>query len=105
MEQVHASGGIGLIASHLTVQGPIKKDTGSYIISARRTYVDLFMRPPLIPSSSPFAGTSYYFYDLNGKLNYHLTAKDQLTLTGYYGQDVFNFSDAQSSVQYESAMG
>jgi hypothetical protein len=96
MDEIHASGGIGLIASHITVQGPIKKDTGSFIVSARRTYVDLFMRPPLIPASSPFAGTSYYFYDLNGKLNYRLTAKDQLTLTGYYGQDVFNFSDAQA---------
>lgn len=101
MENYHASGGIGLIASHVTVQGPIKKDTCGFIISARRTYLDVFLRPPIISSSSPFAGTSYYFYDLNGRVNYRFSAKDQLSITGYYGQDVFNFvdNDAQFSTK------
>ncbi len=96
MEQIHASGGIGLIASHLTVQGPIKKDTAGFIVSARRTYVDLFMQKPFIPASSAFSGTSYYFYDLNARLNYRFSAKDQLSITGYYGQDDFTFSDAEA---------
>ncbi len=93
MDQIHASGGIGLIASNLTVQGPIKKDTAGFIISARRTYVDIFLNKPFINSSSPFYGTKYYFYDLNAKVNYHLSSKDILSITGYYGQDVFTFSD------------
>ncbi|MGP8216611.1 MAG: TonB-dependent receptor [Bacteroidia bacterium] len=95
MQQIHASGGIGLIASHITVQGPIKKDTSGFIFSARRTYIDLFLRKPIIPASSPFFGTSYYFYDLNGKINYRFSAKNQLSITGYYGQDDFTFNDAQ----------
>ncbi len=94
MEQVHASGGVGLIASHVTVQVPIKKDTSAFIFSARRTYIDLFLQKPFIPASSAFFGTSYYFYDLNGKLNYNFSAKNQVSITGYYGQDAFTFSDA-----------
>lgn len=94
MTQYHASGGVGLIASHITVQGPIKKDTSGFIFSARRTYVDLFLRKPFIPASSGFLGTSYYFYDLNGKINYRFSAKNSLSITGYYGQDDFSFSDA-----------
>src|SRR6202000_2114086 len=50
MDNIHASGGIGLIASHLTIQGPIKKDTSGFIFSVRRTYIDVFLRPPLINS-------------------------------------------------------
>jgi len=100
MTGYHASGGIGLIASHVTIQGPIKKDTSGFIFSVRRTYIDAFLRPPLIPTSSPFAGTSYYFYDLNGRVNYRFSAKNQLSITGYYGQDVFNFSD--NSVQFST---
>ncbi|HTB05415.1 MAG TPA: TonB-dependent receptor [Bacteroidia bacterium] len=99
MENYHASGGIGLIASHVTIQGPIKKDTSGFIFSARRTYLDVFLHPPIISASSPFNGTSYFFYDLNGRVNYRLSAKDQISITGYYGQDVFNFNDAQFSAK------
>ena len=74
MEDIHASGGIGLIASHLTVQGPIKKDKVSFIFSIRRTYIDAFLREPFISSSSPFYGTKYYFYDLNGKISWNMTS-------------------------------
>ena len=88
-------GGIGLISSRLTVQGPIKKDTSSFIISARRTYIDILMQP-FIKKSSPFKGTGYYFYDLNTKFNYKFTDKDRLYLSGYFGKDVFNFKDAAS---------
>ncbi len=94
MDQLHVNGGIGLIASHVTIQGPIKKDTASYIFSFRRTYLDAFLRPPIINTSSPFYGTKYYFYDLNGKINWNLSKKDQLSVSGYFGQDVFTFADA-----------
>ena len=96
MQSIHASGGIGLIASHITVQGPIKKDTSGFIFSARRTYLDLFLQKPIVPASSPFSGTSYFFYDLNGKINYRFSARNQISITGYYGQDNFKFSDAQA---------
>lgn len=88
-------GGVGLIASRLTVQGPIKKDTSSFIISARRTYLDVLIQP-FIKKSSPTKGSGYFFYDLNTKLNYRLSDKDRLFLSGYFGRDVFTFKSAQS---------
>lgn len=96
MEHYHVDGGIGLIASHVTVQGPIKKDTAAFIISARRTYIDLFMGKPFISPSSGFYGTKYYFYDLNATLNWRVSAKNSLSFTGYYGQDAFNFNDSKA---------
>jgi len=85
-------GGLGAISSRLTVEGPLKKDKGSFIISGRRTYIDLIMKAA-IPDTSPFAGSSYFFYDFNAKFNYKITDKDRIFLSGYYGKDVFNFED------------
>src|SRR5688572_20811325 len=83
-------GGIGLIASRFSLQGPIKKDKASYILSARRTYVDAVAKP-FISKSSQFYGSGYYFYDLNAKINYNLGKKDHVYLSGYFGRDVFDF--------------
>ncbi len=92
-QKYKVDGGIGLISSRLTVQGPIKKDTSSFIISARRTYIDVLMKP-FIKKTSPMAGTGYYFYDLNAKFNYKFSDKDRVFLSGYFGKDVFNFSNS-----------
>lgn len=92
----HVDGGIGYVASRLTIQGPIKKDTSSYIISARRTFVDLFLRPPFIKKGSRAEGNSYYFYDLNAKVNYRLSDKDRIFLSGYFGRDVFDFKNTNA---------
>jgi hypothetical protein len=105
MDNIHVDGGIGLIASHITVQGPIKKDKISFIFSARRTYIDAFLREPLISTSSPFYGTSYYFYDLNGKIDWNISQKDNITISGYFGQDVFNFTDAQAGFSAQVPWG
>lgn len=83
-------GGIGLISSRFTAQGPIKKDTSSFIISGRRTYIDLLVQP-FISDESNFSGSGYYFYDLNMKLSHRFSDKDQVYLSGYFGQDVFGF--------------
>jgi hypothetical protein len=85
-------GGIGLISSRLTVEGPLKKDKGSFIISGRRTYIDILTKAA-IPDTSPFAGSGYFFYDLNAKFNYQLGEKDRIFFSGYYGKDVFTFAD------------
>ncbi|MEO7176139.1 MAG: TonB-dependent receptor [Saprospiraceae bacterium] len=90
------SGGLGLIASRLTLEGPIQKDKSSFIISGRRTYVDLFTRAinksnKDNPESTPIP--NYNFYDLNAKLNFQLGEKDRLFFSGYLGQDVFKFED------------
>ncbi|MFN3918071.1 MAG: TonB-dependent receptor [Flavobacteriales bacterium] len=91
-KEYKVDGGVGLIASRLTVQGPIKKDTSSFIISARRTYIDVLTKP-LIKPTSPFRGSGYYFYDLNTKINWRLSDKDRLFVSGYFGRDVFSFKN------------
>ncbi len=84
-KKFNASGGLGVIASRLTLEGPIQKDEGSFIVSARRTYADLFLK--LSPKES-IRNTKLYFYDLNAKANYRLGTKDRLFLSGYFGRDV-----------------
>ena len=101
----HVDGGLGFIASRLTIQGPIKKDTSSFIVSARRTFVDLFMRKPFIKPSSDIYGNSYYFYDLNTKINYRLSDKDRLFLSGYFGRDVFKYRSPSSSFNVKIPWG
>ena len=85
-----ASGGLGLISSRLTLEAPIVKDKGSFIISGRRTYADIFL---VFLKDTTFKKTTLYFYDLNVKANYKLGEKDRLFLSGYLGRDVFGFSD------------
>ncbi len=92
----NAEGGIGLIASRISIQGPIKKDKSSFIISGRRTYIDALVKP-FISKQSDFYGSGYYFYDLNAKVNYRFSDKDRLYLSGYFGRDVFNFANAKRS--------
>ncbi|MCB2408245.1 TonB-dependent receptor [Hymenobacter lucidus] len=89
------SGGLGLISSRLTVEGPIVKDKGSFVLSGRRTYFDVFTRQinKLNEDTEDYNPIpDYYFYDFNAKANYKLGEKDQLFLTGYYGRDVFGFN-------------
>jgi len=97
-------GGIGLISSRFTAQGPLKKDTSSYIISGRRTYIDVLTKPFINPESN-FAGSGYYFYDLNMKVNYRLGAKDQLFLSGYFGRDVFGFDSKETGFEADIPWG
>jgi len=82
-------GGVGLVSSKLTVQGPLVKDKSSFIVSGRRTYL-LDLAQPAI-NETDFAGTNYYFYDLNTKWNYKFSNKDRLYFSGYFGRDVLNF--------------
>jgi len=89
-------GGIGLIASRFSLQGPLQKNKSSFIVSARRTYIDALVRP-FISKNSGFYGSGYYFYDLNAKINYRFSDKDRLFLSGYFGRDVFNFNNAKRS--------
>ena len=94
--QFQAEGGLGLIASRISIQGPISKDRASFIVSARRTYVDALVKP-FIKKSSNFYGSGYYFYDLNAKMNYRFSDKDRLYLSGYFGRDVFSFNNKELS--------
>ena len=97
-------GGIGLIASRLTLQGPIKEDTASYIISGRRTYIDV-LAEPFIPESSPSKGSGYYFFDLTAKVNWRLSDKDRLYLSSYFGRDIFSFQNKDLDFNFKVPWG
>jgi TonB dependent receptor/CarboxypepD_reg-like domain/TonB-dependent Receptor Plug Domain len=103
-QQFQAEGGIGLIASRLSIQGPIKKNKSSFIVSARRTYIDALTKP-FIKKSSQFYGSGYYFYDLNTKINYRFSEKDIVYLSGYFGRDVFDFSNGRQSLKVNIPWG
>lgn len=97
-------GGIGLIASRISIQGPIKKNKASFIISARRTYIDGLTKP-FIKKTSQFYGSGYYFYDLNAKVNYRFSEKDRLYISGYFGRDVFDFVNGKRSLNVNIPWG
>jgi hypothetical protein len=100
----HAQGGVGIVSSRLTIEGPIKKDTSSFIVSGRRTYIDVLARP-FAKKDSPLKKSGAYFYDLNAKVNYRLSDKDRIFLSGYFGRDILNFSDAASQFKLNIAWG
>ncbi|OFZ10869.1 MAG: collagen-binding protein [Bacteroidetes bacterium RIFCSPHIGHO2_02_FULL_44_7] len=86
-----ASGGLGLISSRLTIEGPIVKNKGSFIVSGRRSYADLFLG--LAKNQDVPKDTKLFFYDLNAKANYRITEKDRIFLSGYFGRDRFQLGD------------
>lgn len=81
MYDYHLHGGIGLLSSRLSVEGPIVKERASFIVSGRRSYIDAVFKP--------FGLTiPYYFYDLNAKVNYKISDKDRIYFSSYLGNDV-----------------
>ena len=99
-EALHGAAGIGLISSRLVLEGPIKKDTASFLLSGRRTYIDALTRP-FQPDDSK---VGYYFYDLTAKLNWDFGARDKLYLSAYFGRDKFNFWDRYGSSETEGGL-
>lgn len=85
--QFRMNGGIGLVSSRLLVEGPIKKEKGSFLFGGRSSYAHLFL--PLFDIDNVA-----YFYDLNTKLSYKLNDRNSIFLSGYFGRDVFNIQDS-----------
>lgn len=85
------SGGIGLISSRLTLEGPIGSDKTSFVVSARRTYADLFLK---LSSDKEINKNQLYFYDFNAKINHRIDENNRIFLSGYFGQDKFKNADA-----------
>jgi hypothetical protein len=90
-KRISGSGGIGLISSRLTLEGPIGSDKTSFIVSARRTYADLFLK---LSSDPDINKNQLYFYDFNAKINHRIDDNNRIFLSGYLGQDVFKNADA-----------
>jgi hypothetical protein len=82
------SGGLGLISSRLMIEGPIKKDKCSFMVSGRRTYGDLFLK---LSNNPNLRKNRLYFYDFNLKLNYKFNDKNKLYFSAYHGRDIFDF--------------
>lgn len=93
------SGGVGLIAARINVEGPIQKEKSSFLISARRTYADMFLK---LSNDSATKNAKLYFYDLNLKANYILGDKDRLFISGYFGKDVLG-ADNVSGINWGNA--
>ena len=90
----HGEGGIGILAAHAMVEGPIVKNKSSFMVSARRTYLDALIQPFVkLAAENPLFSAGYYFYDLNAKVNYDFGDKNKLYLSGYFGRDKFYMSD------------
>lgn len=85
-KEYEINGGIGLISSRLTVEGPMMKDRSSFIVSGRRTYADIFL--PLAEEEA-LRNNRLYFYDLNAKVNFRIDENNTVFLSGYFGRDVF----------------
>lgn len=84
MKRFAGAGAIGLLASRLTVEGPIIRDQASFLVAGRRSYADVLARPFLSDEDEDFG---YYFYDVNVKTNVILTPRDRIYLSGYLGDD------------------
>lgn len=89
-KKFHVGGGIGIISSRLNIEGPIVKDKGSFLLTGRRTYADLFLK---LSSNENIKKNKLYFYDLNAKANYKINDKNKIFLSGYFGRDVLSFNE------------
>ncbi len=90
-QKFHVSGGLGIIASRLAIEGPIKKGRGSFLIAARRTYADFLLRT--FTNNPMLKHVDLYFYDINLKANYRLNDKNRVYLSGYFGKDDLGFGN------------
>ncbi|MGI4741408.1 MAG: TonB-dependent receptor [Janthinobacterium lividum] len=100
MQQLHGEGAISLIASRLTLEGPLKKDVASFIVSARRTYLDVLARPftkSQLAKEGKAGSLGYYFYDFNAKLNWKVSPRDRLYLSAYRGYDSFYYNERDAT--------
>lgn len=103
-KEFHGEGSIGIIASKLTLEGPIQKGKSSFIVSGRRTYIDLLARPIIkagFRANNQSGVVGYFFDDVNAKLNHRFGQKDRVYLSFYTGKDKFyaNFGDQQANYE------
>jgi hypothetical protein len=88
-EKFHGEGGIGLLSSRLTVEGPLVKNKSSFLIAGRRSYFDLISKPFMSASSK----TGYTFYDINAKANWDFSSRDKIYISTYFGNDLLSVKD------------
>ncbi len=84
-------GGIGFIFSRIAMEAPLVRDKASFIVAARRSYIDVLARPFL---NEEFDGSALNFYDLTAKTNWDIDPNNRVFLSAYLGRDNFRFGDA-----------
>lgn len=93
-DSLEVQGGIGLLASRLTINMPLAKRKASLLVSGRRTYADVITNTlnELNKNKQDFTPIpAYYFYDFNAAIDYKIDEKNKLFVNGYFGNDFFKF--------------
>ncbi len=98
-EKLSGEGGIGILSSRLTLEGPVINNKSSFLVSGRRTYIDALIAP-FLPQDEK---AGYFFYDLNAKMNYDFGPKNRLYVSGYFGRDKFHLKSNYGHEGYEQA--
>ena len=108
MKEYHGDATVSVIASKLTLEGPIVKDKASFMISGRRTYLDLLVNPLIAATNNNNSGVTtdprYFFYDLNAKLNWKVGKKDRLYFSAFQGKDDFGIASTEDYGQSSSSL-
>ncbi|WP_276374180.1 TonB-dependent receptor [Chryseolinea sp. H1M3-3] len=110
VNKFRGEGSIGVVASRLTLEGPIIKGKTSYIVSGRRTYIDAIASPLIRIASDGDERAGYYFYDLNAKINHHINNKNRIYLSAYSGNDKafakseYDNEGSDNNSKYEEAL-
>ncbi len=102
MQKKHTEFSLGTISSWILTEGPIKKDTSSYMFSARTSWLGAFFLPLWINYKTSTEGEyyNYWMYDLNGKLNFKLSDKGRLYFSGFHGNDAFTTRTKETDYRY-----
>lgn len=90
MQEYGGNVSVGLISSKAFIEGPIVPGKASFMVAARRTYIDLFF-----PLFKALKGDSMYFYDLNAKANWIMNDNNRLFLSVFSGHDVFGMHNQE----------
>lgn len=105
MRKFRGSANLGLISSNATIEGPIWKDKISFIVSARRTYLDALYTPLVRAATyNPYSKQGYFFYDLNGKINIKPGKNDQILISSYAGDDKFYNDVKPNEILYDGTI-
>lgn len=109
-EKIKGSAGIGILTSHVALEGPIGKKT-TFVLGGRTTYSDYLLG--MLPHSSEYSDGKAGFSDANISLTHEFNEKNSLTFNAYWADDdfsfsgdtVFNYSSANASLLWESKLG
>lgn len=96
MKELKGEASLGIVSAQVMLEGPLKKEKSSFLVSARRTYLDLFTRAITRSNSGGDRSVGYSFYDLTAKANYLFSDKSKLYVSAYLGEDRIgiNFSNS-----------